>query len=261
MSMNIYLVARPQFELDGFLSFLMASNTTWARSKEATQAEEIIESAGRICYFSFGEHQSPRTNSEYLRNLIEKGHESVLEHANWSFLVTGISRSLSHQLVRHRIGFSFSQLSQQYHDEGAATFMLPSELESCPKAAAAWQLATDTAKTAYRDIVTALEAGPAPSHMDNRELRRAIRSAARSVLPNATETIIFMTANARALRHFLTARGSIIGDREMRQLAAELLKKLKVEAPALFVDFDMEKLPDGSPVVHKATGRRRDSES
>jgi thymidylate synthase (FAD) len=114
---RVHLVSRPQFDLGEFLAFLANSQMGWRRSAGAGDAQELIEAAGRVCYMSFGQNQSERTNVEYIRNLIELGHESVLEHVNWGFVISGISRALSHQIVRHRVGFAFSQLSQQYHDE------------------------------------------------------------------------------------------------------------------------------------------------
>ena len=84
---------------------------------------------------------------------------------------------------------------------------------------------------------------------DGKERSRSIRSTARSVLPNATESKIVVTANARALRHFLKVRGSIEGDSEMRIVSAELLKNLRLEAPNLFTDFSMQILRDGTPIV------------
>jgi flavin-dependent thymidylate synthase len=78
-------------------------------------AEKIVENAGRVCYLSF-ENLSGRSTELYIQNLIRQGHESVLEHASWTFVLTGVSRSFSHQMVRHRAGFAYSQLSQQYVD-------------------------------------------------------------------------------------------------------------------------------------------------
>lgn len=200
---------------------------------------------------SFGENQSPRTNTEYVRRLIEMGHESVLEHVSWTFLLTGVSRPFTHQLVRHRVGFAFSQLSQQYHDETDADFVVPSPLRKAPKALAAWQRAIQVYQEAYREIVESVrEVEPdAELELQKKEVRRAMRSAARSVLPNATATKIVVTANARALRYFLKIRGSIPGDGEMCKVAAELLKYMQKEAPSLFFDFHIDTLPDGSPIV------------
>ncbi len=251
MSVKVYLVSRPQFDVDSLLSFLRDQGTIWRRGAGAPSAEEIVEVAGRICYMSFGQNQSPRTNAEYIQRLILMGHESVLEHVNWTFLITGVSRAFTHQLVRHRVGFAFSQLSQQYHDETDAEFVEPSLLRKAPGALAAWQRTVVVAKQAYRDILKSLQALETQSGVEfqKKELSRAIRSAARSLLPNATETKILITANARALRHLFKVRGSIPGDEEMRQAAAELLRHLQVEAPSIFFDFKIGTLADGSPIV------------
>lgn len=252
-AMRVHIVGRPQFDITEFLSFLNNPRMDWRRSPKAHEAEELIEAAGRVCYMSFGSNQSDRSNVEYIRNLIEMGHESVLEHVNWSFVITGITRALSHQLVRHRVGFAFSQLSQQYHDESEAEFVLPAEIQGHPPAEAAWERVTSAAKEAYREILRALEAAgqSSDSGLNSREFRRAIRSAARSVLPNSTGTTLFVTANARALRHLFSVRGGIPGDREMRDVVVELFKAVTKEAPAVFFDFEVAKLPDGSEMVRR----------
>jgi thymidylate synthase (FAD) len=249
--MKIHLIGRPQFDLDAFINFLDSQGLTWERTKEAKQPEEIVEVSGRVCYMSFGPKQSPRSNTEYIRNLVNNEHESVLEHVSWTFLITGISRALTHQLVRHRIGFSYSQLSQQYHDETDAEFIEPNQLNDFPEALALWQDAVQSAKEAYKRILESLDTASAVAGepTSKKEDKRAVRSAARSVLPNATETKIVVTANARALRHFLKLRGAILGDEEMRRLSANLLHHLKAEAPVLFFDFYTESLLDGSPIV------------
>jgi thymidylate synthase (FAD) len=253
---RVHIVGRPQFDIKEFLAFLADSRMNWRRSADAGEAQELIEAAGRVCYMSFGENQSERSNVEYIHNLIAMGHESVLEHVNWSFVITGISRALSHQIVRHRVGFAFSQLSQQYHDESDADFTMPVEIEGNPRAEAAWERAVSTAKEAYREILHLLQQSTEyrTSNLKPREFRRAIRSAARSVLPGCTETTLFMTANARALRHFFTVRGGILGDREMRDLAVELFSVVGREAPAVFSDFKIAKLLDGSDMVQRLGG-------
>jgi thymidylate synthase (FAD) len=234
------------------LSFLKDERTEWTRSPRATEAEEIVEIAGRICYMSFGEKQSPRRNGEYLHNLIEQGHESVLEHVSWTFLLTGISRAFTHQLVRHRVGFAFSQLSQQYHEETSATFVEPAHLQHSPLALEAWRKAVTASQESYNVILNSLTELEDASgfKLSKKEFKRAIRSAARSVLPNATETKIVVTANARALRHFFTIRGSIPGDIEMREVAAAVFELVKIDAPSLFDDFALRSLPGGSPSLN-----------
>jgi thymidylate synthase (FAD) len=249
-TLAVYVLSRPSFgeEID---RFLRDQDIAWRRDQQARPAEELIEFSGRLCYLSFGARQSPRTNEAYIRNLIEKGHDSVLEHAVWTFLLSGISRGFTHQLVRHRVGVSFSQLSQQYHDESDAKFVMPAELGTIPTGAATWSRVLSVALQGYREIVAALRQTKAPSGLSAVEWQRAIHSAARSLLPNATATAIVVTANARALRHFLSVRGDILGDDEMRRVAAALFREVVRDAPAVFSDFVEETLPDRSPVLRR----------
>lgn len=253
MTPQAYLLSRPIFDHahQAFLDyFLPRDEASWSEIGSATPAERLVEFAGRVCYMSFGDRQSTKSNAEYIRNLIRNGHESVLEHAVWTIAITGVSRAFTHQLVRHRVGFAFSQLSQQYHDESGARFIRPEGIEKVPEAANIWDKSVDEALSAYKKISNTLEAAnQAGGSKANKELSRALRSAARSVLPNATETAVVVTANARALRHFLNLRGGIVGDSEMRRVSAMLLGLLRPEAPALFSDFSMEDQPDGLPLV------------
>lgn len=250
VSPRIYVIARPTLTNE-YRSFLLDEAADWRIDPDATDAELLIEFAGRICYKSFGAQQSPKSNREYIRHLISQGHESVLEHAAWSFVLSGVSRAFTHQLVRHRVGFAFSQLSQQYHEEGEANFIQPAGLENHPAALEAWKQATQNALQAYRSILSSFEksfSGNADIH-SKKEVLRATRSAARSVLPNATETVITVTANARAIRHFLKVRGSIEGDHEMRCVSSLILNSIKDDAPSVFSDFEGSYLPDNSPIV------------
>jgi len=251
MSLKVYLIGRSSFDVESFISFLKNEKITWKRTPGATEPEEIAEIAGRICYMSFGKNQSSKSNSDYIRNLISNGHESVLEHISWTFLITGVSRSFSHQLVRHRVGFSFSQLSQQYYSHANAEFVMPSLLTKYPNALAAWNRSVKVAKETYRNIFKFLWETERESNNDleRKEIKRAIHSTSRSILPNATETKIVATANARSIRYFLKVRGSIPGDEEMRRVSVELLGLLLSEAPAFFSDFRIEKLSDGSEIV------------
>jgi len=248
---RIYIIARPTLDMQAVQHFLADENVIWRRTQGAKEAEEIVELGGRVCYMSFGATQSPRTTAEYLHNLVEMGHESVLEHAVWTVLITGVSRSFSHQLVRHRAGFAFSQLSQQYHDETEAKFVLPEVLKNDARARDIWTAVMVNSKEAYKKILASVDDTFMASDptLTPKERRRALRSAARSVLPNATETKVMVTANARALRHFLRVRGGIVGDPEMRRVAAGLLQRMAQEAPAIFDDFSVQSCSDGSPII------------
>jgi thymidylate synthase (FAD) len=146
------------------------------------------------------------------------------------------------------VGIAFSQLSQQYHDEANAQFVMPTELASFPEARAVWEEHSQSSIRAYEWLKSLLD-DDSRLTANSKERNRLIRSAARSVLPNSTETKIVMTANARAIRHFLKLRGNILGDYEMRLVAARIFNIVNAEAPAVFFDFELRHLEDGSPQV------------
>jgi len=140
-------------------------------------------------------------------------------------------------------------------DETEGTFVIPpalsSERDFTKEARKVLDDALLHAAASYTELVTALEKSLPKSIFDsNTDRRKAIRQAARSVLPNATETKIFVTANVRALRHFIEMRGAIFADWEIRFLAIEILKLLQVEAPLLFGDFLIEDLEDGTQITY-----------
>lgn len=248
---NIYIISRPNFDEEAIQRFLNDNNLTWKKDAVSSPGERVVEVAGRLCYMSFTEDTSKirYPNASYIANLIKKGHESVLEHASWTFILDGVSRSFTHQLVRHRVGFSYSQLSQQYHDESEAEMVLPNGLNENHPAYGAWQIAVSSMLSTYKSLIgTAMEGGPDT----RRERLRWVRSIARSLLPNATSTTIAVTANARAIRHFLSLRGGIEGDYEMREVSVLLFKAISVDAPSLFADFTVTKHDDDREIVIKS---------
>ena len=218
----------------------------------AHESEELVEFAGRICYLSFGERQSPKTNKAYIRNLINQEHESVLEHVCWTFLISNVTRSFTHQLVRHRVGFSYSQLSQQYVDHADFKMLPDIDFTPLPMTKRAWAVAADAIKDAYIELKKALSQDLEDVEFsNNKERKRFINTVARQILPNATKTSIVVSANARALRHFLEVRGGIEGDPEMRAVCSCWHRLLMEEAPAIFGDFKVIELPDSSQSVVK----------
>ncbi|NQZ04242.1 FAD-dependent thymidylate synthase [Idiomarina sp.] len=235
---NLYTLSRPSFDEEAFERFLLDNDSNWIKKGSSTHADRLLEGAGRLCYMAFGKGaQSERDNNQYIGNLIDKGHESVLEHISWTFLITGVSRAFTHQLVRHRAGFSFSQLSQQYHDESNTNFIEPNELKNIPELHKEWEKLVQNSLSFYKKLAQ-LDLGSVGT-LEVREKKRLIRSIARSVLPNATSSKIVVTANARAIRHFLLMRGNIGGDPEMRMVSRAILKEVKLDAPATFQDFEL----------------------
>jgi thymidylate synthase (FAD) len=276
----VYLLGRQTVDDAELDRFLRDHEVAWETDSEVA-AEVLCEVGGRTCYMSFAK---PRPGGK------ESGHGSVLEHAVWNFLITGVSRSLSHELIRHRVGAGYSQLSQRYVDESVAEYVEPDIIAADPELHRLWAGAVEHAHAAYVKLVERLQekidaecrvetgcyhpncaagwqkdklaekvfvvcpqckgsekrmtwAENAPSTTDRRKLAR---QAARSVLPNATETKIFLTINARAARNVIEQRGSRHAEPEIRKLAGKLLAVLVREAPALFSDYRRLPLPDGT---------------
>ena len=243
--MKILILSRPQINIDTFLNYLAENDLDWVRTDNAKGAEEIVEIAGRNCYFSFGSKQSSLPNKDFIKRLIKSQHTSVLEHVNWTFFISGVSRAFSHQLVRHRVGFSFSQLSQQFFDESDCDFVSPPQLENKPECKAIWEDTVKYCKKAYSMLQRSLEKSSDVNHLQ----KKIINNISRSVLPNATETKIVMTANARALRSFLEIRGNVLCDLEMRIFCSNLLEILQDESMTLFYDFSCLTQDDGTPRI------------
>ncbi len=240
---TVYLVGRQQTDVGTVDRFLADHGVAWQTDSEIA-GEKLVETAGRVCYMSFAKPR-PGGNRAYIDHILEVGHGSVLEHAVWNFLFTGISRSLTHELIRHRAGFGYSQLSQRYVDESVAEYIVPDCIDHNPELKQIWLDAVAHSHQAYMKLTALLQ----ESFKDepDRTLRRKLaRQAARSVLPNATETKIFVTANARALRHFIELRGSRHAETEIRKLAIAVLKIMQTEAPNLFHDYTLIPLPDGT---------------
>jgi len=238
---SVFLVGRQVVDTQEVSSFLSRHGVSWNTDTEVG-AEVLAEMAGRVCYMSYGKGR--KTNREFLQHIVEVGHGSVLEHGVWSFLVTGVSRSFTQELIRHR-HFSYSQLSQRYVDESDSDFVEPDVIAADPELHALWCEAVDATRRAYDRLVDGL--ARAFTDVPDKTLRRKLaRQAARSVLPNATETKIFVTGNARALRHFIELRGSEHADVEIRKVAVAMLEILQREAPSLFGDYTLVPLSDGS---------------
>src|SRR3712207_37014 len=226
---RLTLLARPAFAAPDHLP------VNWLG--ESSDGERLAEFAGRLCYMS-QHNPASRTTRDYLENIKRQGHGSVLEHANYSLLLEGISRSLTHELVRHRAGFAYSQLSQRYVDESEASFVVPPAIVGDDALRAAWQRQIEAAQQAYVGLVDELLTRYGWV-ADKVHRRKMAREAARGVLPNATETKIVVTANARAWRTMLELRSSEGAELEIRRAAVAILRLLQAEAPGFFSDFEI----------------------
>ena len=184
--------------------------------------ELTIAHAASTCYDSKPKELEPAR--KMIKAIIKSGHESCVEHASATFVLDGISRVVTHELVRHRIGFSYSQRSQRYVNEHNPSYVIPEEIAGSPKALEVFQEAMNAAWAAY-------------SKLQAVGMRNEI---ARYVLPNACTTKITVTANFRAWRNFLKLRCSKRAQPEIRGLAYKLLDELCKIAPACFEDLKDE---------------------
>ena len=226
---RITLIARPQFLEPAHLA------VQW--KGPSTDGERLAEFAGRICYMS-QHNPAQRATAEYLENIKKQGHGSVLEHAVYVLLVEGVSRSCSHELVRLRAGFGYSQLSQRYVDESHAAFVMPPAILGDTGLEAEWERQVTEAQASYVRAVEGLIARY--TWVDDKVHRRKMaREAARSVLPNATETKIVVSGNVRAWRTMLELRCGEGAELEIRRMAIACLRVLQTEAPAFFSDFEI----------------------
>jgi thymidylate synthase (FAD) len=239
-------VVPPRVQVIAQTQFIPPADVPWETDTDGGQA--LAEFAGRACYQSWSKpNPATATNAGYLRHILDVGHLSVLEHGTVTFYFTGLSRSLTHELIRHR-HFSYSQLSQRYVPERDAAMVEPDVIADDPELHALFLEAADQALTAYNALLEGLEKRFAD--VDNATLRRKqARQAARAVLPNATETRIVVTGNYRAWRHFIAMRASEHADVEIRELAVACLRELARVAPNVFADFTISALPDGTEIA------------
>ena len=233
---RITLIARPS----------SSSPPTCRSSGRATSSdgERIAEFAGRLCYMS-QHNPAGRTTAEYLQNILRQGHGSVFEHATYVMLIEGISRSCSHELVRHRAGWGYSQLSQRYVDESHAAFVMPPAILGDDRLEAEWTAQVEAAQAAY---VAAVE------HLMTRY------AWVRRQGPPAEDG-----PRGGAERAAQRDRGEDRGQRERPRLAHDarapprrgsrardppdgggLPPRAPAEAPALFGDFEIYSATDGS---------------
>jgi thymidylate synthase (FAD) len=167
---------------------------------------------------------APQKQADFVGRILASGHESPIEHVSFSFAVAGVSRALTHQLVRHRLA-SYSQQSQRYVDAAGFDYVLPPAVAAIPEAKARFEAAMGQAGAAYAELQEIL----------TRHGRGAkANEDARFVLPNACETKIVVTMNCRSLLHFFELRCCMRAQWEIRALAAAMLGLCRQALPVIF---------------------------
>lgn len=208
--------------------------------------EMTIAQAGKLCYSPVGVEEIKKDLTEeevskYIQMLINLGHFSPLEHVSLTFAIEGVSRTLTHQLVRHRLA-SYSQQSQRYVRLDKFEYIIPPAISENPKAKEIFLKAMDADMKAYNDLVDCLydknfkamvDKGYGEKKAKSQAEKKSIEDA-RYVFPNACETKIVMTMNARSLLHFFSVRTCNRAQWEIKNLAIEMLKLAKEVYPAIF---------------------------
>lgn len=237
----------PRVDVIAISQFTAPDDIPWQTDADGGQA--LAEFAGRACYRSWDKpNPATATNAGYLNHVIEVGHLSVLEHAQATVYIRGISRSATHELIRHR-HFSYSQLSQRHVIDDPA-FVVPGPVAGDDELNELFASAADRAREAYDQLIDGIEQrldgaeGPARS-------KRA-RQAAQALLPGARATEIVMTGNLRAWRQLIAVHGSDHADDELREVVIEILAQLRRAEPNAFADFVVTDLPDGRQIASSA---------
>jgi thymidylate synthase (FAD) len=252
---KIHLICRPAVDLEAMRAYLdSVGGASWLDTREdgdghGSEAELLIEFAGRLCYRSWEPGLNPNVRKirsdqrEYFANLLRSGHGSVLEHANFTFVFHHVSRVFTHELVRHRAGSAFSQESLRYVRLVDIGFRMPPVLE--PLRGQVVEL-VERLEAFQRDAAEDLLDDELPF-----SVKKEVTSALRRLAPLGLSTDILWTANVRTLRHVIAQRTEPGAEEEMRFVFDRVARLAIAEAPALFQDFSRNE--DGSwvPDHHK----------
>jgi thymidylate synthase (FAD) len=255
---GVVLISKPSVDLSGMDDFLGDFDCLRYLDDPGglTDGAQLCKVAGQLCYMSFGPKRTWNQDAEiYFDNVKAQAHGSILEHANYTFLLYGISRSLTHELVRHR-HFSFSQVSQRYVGGSLLRFVERPEWINDEDLHAWFEERIDRARHGYEYLTTILEAHEKKRNENlvklgnSTEIRKKVRQAARSLLPNETEAPTIVTGPIREWRHFIEMRASCYAEIEIRRLAYRVFEILREAEPILFSDYEVVELDDDIHVVN-----------
>jgi thymidylate synthase (FAD) len=257
---GVIMLAKPQTNVAGLKDFLDGFDPSLGFSAylddpiTLPDSSQLCKTAGQLCYASFGPRRTTNENAaRYFERLTSAGHGSVLEHASFSFLLYGISRSVTHELVRHR-HLGFSQISQRYVSGSVLRFVERPEYQLDPELHTLFEDRADRASAEYEAMASRLlerqEGGDALLSAEYKtDARKKVQQTARSLLPNETEAPMVVTGNVRAWRHVVEMRADEHAESEIRALAVRLFLCLVAEDPILFGDYRLQSLPDGTHTV------------
>jgi thymidylate synthase (FAD) len=258
---GVVMLARPKTNIAGLSGFLEGFDPDLRFPEYLDDptslpgSSQLCKTAGQTCYMSFGPRRTKNENAAaYIERLTSAGHGSVLEHSSFSFLLYGISRSVTHELVRHRAGVGFSQTSQRYVAGSVLRFVERPEYQGDEELHRLFEERADRAAAEYGEMADRLlerqEGGNSMLSADYKtDARKKVQQTARSLLPNETEAPMVFTGNVRALRHIVEMRADAHAESEIRNLAVRIFLCLVTVDPILFGDYKIGELPDGTFTV------------
>lgn len=260
-SSGVVMLAKPEINIDNMKKFLEGYKNNFEEylndPDKLTPGTQLIKTSAQLCYMSFGPKRTWNKDArKYFDNILSSGHGSVLEHSNYTFLFYGVSRSLTHELVRHRAGFAYSQQSQRYVSNEVIRFVERKEFQNDEKLHRLFEERIDRIKREYEEIyqilkekqekeeLEILKASKDDEHVKT-ELRKKINQTARAIFTNETEAPIVVTANVRAWRHTIEMRTDPSAETEIRELFFKVFLCLYLVEPILFEDYEIVKYKDG----------------
>ena len=255
---GVVLLAKPNVDIEGLRPFLEGYGPELNFGQyledptELPPGAKLLKTAGQTCYSSFGPKRTYNENAQrYFDNLSSSGHGSVFEHPVFSFFLYGVSRAITHEVVRHRAGTAFSQLSQRFVSGKVLRFVERPEYQHHPSLHKRFEERIDRAAKDYEEIadelLTLQDEGDTRLGAEARtDRRKRVQQTARSVLPNESETILVMSANVRAWRHMIEMRTDQHAESEIRDLFFRVFLCLRHVEPILFEDYAVESYSDGT---------------
>lgn len=238
---KVFVIGESRVDDDALAAYLEHIGTTWRPGAGSSDGEVLTEAMGRLCYRSWEPGLNRNVTkvredrTEYLANVIQSGHGSVLEHAVSHWIFADVSRVFTHEIVRHRVGTAFSQESLRYVRLTDLGLWLPPEIEAHPDVVALFEQTFCSLEELQLTLADRLRLDDKGTKFD---YKKKVTSAMRRVAPIGLATTIGITFNARALRHVLTMRSEGAAEAEMRLVFGQVGGICKERWPALFQDFE-----------------------
>ncbi len=255
------MIGRPEVDISGLANFLEGFPEELGFLKylddsiKLSSAEELSKTAGQWCYLAFGPERTWNNNAEqYFENIKLHKHGSIMEHANFTMAIWGVSRSFTHEIVRHRAGCGFSQVSQRYVGEATLRFVERPEFVNNMALHTYFLDRIDACKNEYvwttDYLLNKQKSGEEILSAERKtDLKKKIQQCSRAILPNETEAPIIITGNVRAWRNIIEQRVSEHAEIEIRRVVYNVFLCLQPFLPNILSDYKTVKLADGTPAL------------